>query len=443
MTAEQLVAGFARKDITPALGTPSGLSLRMPVDDIWDPLLATVLVLEAEGRRVVVVGLDLMGILEATHREIRARVGLAVGVDPNLVVLNASHTHSAPYLSAELQELLRPHGLRLMDDAYAESVSGAVAEGAAEAASRLTAVDVAVGRAAVDRVAANRRARLRDGRVVHRYGRPPIELRELDEGLIDPEVAVARFVESNGSRLVGSVAIYACHPTAAGGDYHGHVSADFVGPGRALVEAELGAPLLFLQGCGGDCGTGKWVAGTAREDTTAMGERFAASVIAASRLGTSASAPGLRVATEEIALELEGVDDVGDLERRFLAAAASDDMAQIVALGDRLVIARRVDELRRARITALALGDIAIVVLPGEVFVEHGLAIRAGSPFETTIVAAYNDNTIQYVPTAAAFPDGEYEVHGGWRYIRPGQGERMVATATRMLGDIAARSPVG
>ena len=64
---------------------------------------------------------------------------------------------------------------------------------------------------------------------------------------------------------------------------------------------------------------------------------------------------------------------------------------------------------------------------PGEVFLEHGLAIRAASPFAETIVAAYNDNTLQYIPTAAAFPEGEYEVDGGWRYIRPGEGERMAA----------------
>jgi len=53
-------------------------------------------------------------------------------------------------------------------------------------------------------------------------------------------------------------------------------------------------------------------------------------------------------------------------------------------------------------------------------------------------VAAYNDNTLQYIPTAAAFPDGEYEVDGGWRYIRAGQGERMADEAVRLLGGLRA-----
>ena len=53
-------------------------------------------------------------------------------------------------------------------------------------------------------------------------------------------------------------------------------------------------------------------------------------------------------------------------------------------------------------------------------------------------MAAYNDNTLQYIPTAAAFPDGEYEVDGGWRYIQAGQGERMADEAVRLLGGLRA-----
>jgi hypothetical protein len=54
------------------------------------------------------------------------------------------------------------------------------------------------------------------------------------------------------------------------------------------------------------------------------------------------------------------------------------------------------------------------------------------------VVAAYNDNTLQYIPTAAAFPDGAYEVDGGWRYIRAGEGERMADEAVRLLNGLRA-----
>ena len=51
------------------------------------------------------------------------------------------------------------------------------------------------------------------------------------------------------------------------------------------------------------------------------------------------------------------------------------------------------------------------------------------------IVTAYNDNSLQYIPTASAFPEGAYEVDGGWRYIAPGAGEALAAGDVANLGD--------
>ena len=127
------------------------------------------------------------------------------------------------------------------------------------------------------------------------------------------------------------------------------------------------------------------------------------------------------------------------MERQLEEAVRGGGFGSIVAMGDALVVARRLEERRRARITAISLGPhLALVVLPGEVFLEHGLAVRAGSPFRDTVVAAYNANTLQYVPTREAFPDGEYEVNGGWRYIQPGEGERLSAEGVRLLVGLRA-----
>ncbi len=127
------------------------------------------------------------------------------------------------------------------------------------------------------------------------------------------------------------------------------------------------------------------------------------------------------------------------MEAAFGRAAHDTEFGAIISIGDRLVLARRKAELAGAPILSLAIGpDLAVVVLPGEVFLEHGLAVRADSPFRDTLVAAYNDTTLQYIPTAAAFPEGEYEVDGGWRYIRAGQGEQMSAEAVRLLSGLCA-----
>ena len=217
------------------------------------------------------------------------------------------------------------------------------------------------------------------------------------------------------------------------------MSADFVGHGRTRIEDALGGLCVFLQGCAGDQGTGKWVAGTPWEDTVAMGERFATGVAEALATARAVGGEGLRVARSQLPLRLEPFPPPAELEAELARSATAGEFAAIVALGDALVIARRLEELRQASIVAVAIGpDLALVVLPGEVFLEHGLAVRRGSPFDETIVAAYNDNTLQYIPTRAAFSEGAYEVDGGWRYIMPGEGERMAAEAVRLLGRLRA-----
>jgi neutral ceramidase len=433
-----LRAGFARRDITQPLGTPSSLGLFTPVTEIWDPLSATAVVLESERERIALVGLDLCGLLEASHRSIREAVATRTGLAADRVVLNVSHSHSAPYISAALQELLRPYGLRLHDDDYAAALETAVVDAVAEAADRAVEARVSVGRGIVERVAGNRRPKTPDGRTVHRYGRPPEELRRLPEGLIDPEVVAIRFDRPDGTPI-GAILSYACHPTASGVGIPSNVSADFVGHGRTAVEAVLGAPCVFLQGCAGNQGTGKWVSGTPWEDTVAMGERFARGVGEA--LGTArpiADGP-LEVSRSSLSLKLDPIPPVADLEASFDEAIRGSQFDGIVAIGDLLVLARRRPELSVAPIVSVGIGpDLAVVVLPGEVFLEHGLAVRAASPFAETVVAAYNDNTLQYIPTAAAFPDGAYEVDGGWRYIRAGEGERMADEAVRLLNGLRA-----
>ncbi|MEA2169601.1 MAG: hypothetical protein QOF76_2901, partial [Solirubrobacteraceae bacterium] len=244
-----LRAGFASRDITQPLGSPSSLGLHLTVSEIWDPLLASACVLEGGGERVAIVGVDLCGLLEASHRAIREAVAAATGgaIAADRVIVNVSHSHSAPYLSDELQELLRPFGLRLQDDDYAAALPGLVAEAVVEAADRAVPVSVAMGRGRVDRVAGNRRPRRADGQVVHRWGRPPQELRDLPEGLIDPDVAVVRFLGADGAG-VGAMMTYACHPTASSEGIPKIVSADFPGHGRAKLEREFGHPFVFLQG---------------------------------------------------------------------------------------------------------------------------------------------------------------------------------------------------
>jgi hypothetical protein len=80
---------------------------------------------------------------------------------------------------------------------------------------------------------------------------------------------------------------------------------------------------------------------------------------------------------------------------------------------------------------------VAIVGLPGEIFVELGLAIKRASPFATTLVVELCNDDPAYVPTRKAFSEGSYETVNS--LVAPGGGEMLVETAVRLLQELAAR----
>ena len=87
---------------------------------------------------------------------------------------------------------------------------------------------------------------------------------------------------------------------------------------------------------------------------------------------------------------------------------------------------------------AISIGtDFAIVCLPGEVFVELGMAIKGASPFRTTmIVELSNCSETCYIPTRAAYAQGSYEVTNST--VKPGSGEMLVEAALALLRQAAS-----
>ena len=93
-------------------------------------------------------------------------------------------------------------------------------------------------------------------------------------------------------------------------------------------------------------------------------------------------------------------------------------------------------------VQAVRINDVAIVGVAGELFVEIQLAIKQASPFPSTLVAAYSNGCVGYLPVADAYPDGGYEVdhsYKGYRLpaaIAPGAAEKVAETAIGLLRDL-------
>ena len=98
---------------------------------------------------------------------------------------------------------------------------------------------------------------------------------------------------------------------------------------------------------------------------------------------------------------------------------------------------------------AMRLGDAIFVALPGEVFLEIGMAIRRAAGIANLFVVAYaNNDEIGYIPTRAAFFEGGYEVdfapyYYGLFQLSPDCERIMVDAAVQAVRSISGWAPRG
>ena len=95
-------------------------------------------------------------------------------------------------------------------------------------------------------------------------------------------------------------------------------------------------------------------------------------------------------------------------------------------------MAAREGKPHEVEVQVIALGnEIAWVSLPGEIFVELGLSIKAGSPYQQTIIVELANGAIGYIPTRRAYSEGNYEVVSA--RCAEGSGELLVESAVSQL----------
>jgi hypothetical protein len=146
----------------------------------------------------------------------------------------------------------------------------------------------------------------------------------------------------------------------------------------------------------------------------------------------------LQIVHRNVTLDLASLEP-GDEERATTFAKQVDAGATVKFL-DTVFAFRALDTAARhgkpldAEVQVIALGDqIAWVGLPGEIFTELGSTIKQASPFPLTIVAELAHGPVTYIPNAAAFPQGNYEVVSS--RAAKGSGEKLVAAAKQLLNE--------
>ena len=436
----RLFAGVAQYDMTPPKGVRLAGYPHFPRENTGahDPLYASALYLCSGADELALVTLDILFFSKKYVSEVRRRVNKLCGLPEHNLLICCSHTHSGPWAAGNPELEATAGDSRDIDEGYLatllDGIVGAVV--AAKSGAFPAEVGFGVGHCGAERgVGGNRR---------------------IKGGIADPSVNVLA-VRDTSVAIRGVTVNYALHPTFLHEDSP-LVTADYPGYVRTkLCEIHPVAVVGFAQGTSGDQSSRYFRRGQSFDEAERVGNELgsvAAEVIAAMKFERE---PALASAWRELPLELRNYAPIPELEEKVRLRTAEYEKARAEGasyldvqnanlrmlgaedmLGYALCIrdGRKIDlrdDENPAEVSVFKIGDSVIVGFPGEVFVEYGLRVKAGSPAESTFIFELAGGCLPgYCINAEAIAEEGYEA--GNSMLAPGFGDRLADTALELTG---------
>lgn len=431
----QLRVGTAASDITPSIGVSiPGFFNDRTATDIHDPIQAKAIVFEAGDQVAALVVCDVICLIEQDTRRAKQRAEELTGIPAENMMICATHTHYGP-ATITIFNTER-------DEAYCDWMVEKIADAIRLAQLRLRPALLGHNSGSVPEEVHNRRWHMKDGRVVMNPGYlNPDRVRPA--GPTDPEVGLLAFMTGEGEPA-GAVLNYALH--YVGGPYSTTISADYFAFATAALARMWGRNFLAIlaNGCCGDINNC---------DFDKPAPDYPHPFYQAQRVGNVVAAEAFKVWNQirdwsadvpiavANAFPLFRRRQVTDEQRaqmeQLLAGPPQPDNRDWVYALER----KRVEEKPLewpVQIQAMRIGDVGIVGLPGEVFVEVGLEIKRRSPFPRTLVIELANDWVGYIPTARAFREGSYETELGTNSMAaPHTAEQWTETGVKLLNELA------
>ena len=406
--AEPLRVATFDVDATPPVGYMMAYDPVVRLDAMTLRCRGVVLLGRAEP--IVLCAVDWIGIANEAHDAFRDRLAKAAGTTPDRVAVHTLHQHDAPLCDFLAERLLKEAKAKYLGELNGDFCRQTLAKAAAAVKASLALAKPVThcgwGASAVKRVASNRRIFGPDGKVrAVRYTTcADPKLRAEPEGVIDPELSMLSFW--NGDTPLAVLSYYACHPQS----YYrmGIPSPDFPGIARFIRQQSVPEPLhVHFNGAGGNIGAGKYNDGS-RKNRMELAQRLADGMKQAfDRTKKFAVQPSdLRWSVAPVALPVAKHLD----EARLLADVAKGSVPPVaVPAAQRLAFLRRCKSGHKIDLAQLAIGDVRVLHMPGELFVEYQLAAKQMQPKLNVAMAAYGDYGTFYIGTERAYSEGGYE----------------------------------
>lgn len=446
---ENLKGGVTQIDITPPVGYPHYRDFGTAVED---PLFVKAFALQQGEMKWAIAVCDLLWIERDLSVEVRLQVQEKTGIPYEHIFLTATHTHTGPAYHSNIFEL-NSHRRKfdgteeeaIAKDEYPTQLRDKIVDALVAAHDSAVSVTLSTATGRISDLSFNRRFLLGDGKV---RTNPGVGNRSIVKsvGPIDPELHAVLIERTEDGALLGVVSNFAVHSDTRGGTAF---SADYPGVLARELEKKLGTEVvsLFLQGASGDLNHVNVRKDSERLKTDGIGGRLAEELSQLQDRKEAVATPGLGASSEVVYAPLQSYRETELIWSKDPEMASKYGETGLFQLRRPMKI-RSLERIRQTEaipptiesepwtlpveVQVFRVSDeIAIVGMPGEVFVELGLAVKKASPFRTTIIVELTNVHIAYLPTKTAFREGGYETLNS--RLAPGGGELLVESAIRQL----------
>jgi neutral ceramidase len=440
----QFRAGFADREVRPDLGmeVPGGYG-KAYGKEIHDPPKVRAAVFDDGKKRVAIVGLDALAIRRQTAVAARKLITERTGIPGDCILLGASHSHTSgptamilpgeyDHASPFVQELAYQKSSNA-DAKYLERFILGIADAVEAADKAKVECLLSFGVGKEDKVAFNRRQRMKNGLSFSHAGRGNPDIVGY-AGPIDPDVGVIGAWSKDGKPL-GAVVNFSCHATTGPAAF----SANWIYYLEKTIRGGLGAdiPVVFLQGACGDITQvdnldpfapkngdhyAQLIGGCVGAEALKIlfrAERSAGPFTVDAKVKTwriPCRIPEPARVTRCLEMVKKNPKEVGSTAWTF---------AKEIVLLDALLAKERDAEVE---VQAVQVGPVVCFSTPAEYFVEFGLEFKKRSNFPISFPVELANGCVGYVPTEEAF--GE---HGGGYETRLTSYSNLEITAGRQM----------
>lgn len=428
-------AGFARRDITPM---DEGISMRGFGDeayrlstDVISLIYVDCLALQdKEGNTALILSLDMGG--TNAHTQIREAVSKATGVPVSNVVESCTHQHSSPADAYNAS-----YRAFLVEQAAAVAV--AAMEDLAPATIEMTTVQT-------ERMNFVRHYIMNDGTYAgDNFGSTASGYKE-HVSQADPSMQLVKFVrEGEGKRDI-LLTNFQGHPHLGAMAYYTSIHSDTVGVYRDAVSAALDCEAIYFSGAGGNVKMKSAIEGeNLTEDFKEHGRLLSKYAINAEGTYTPIEAGTIRSVETSYTATVDHSEDHlldvatavnakykgGSSASSAMALAGDNGISSVHHAGAIVTKFNMGATAEIEHMVAIAVGDLAFVAAPYEMFDQDGVYIKEESPFKMTIVCTIANGGYGYMPTLETFEYNGYEADTS-KYI-PGTAEALAEQFVQML----------